>query len=121
MQFKNYKVNHQHRGLIPINQKSQWRVTEIEEELLFIKAKDNGWFCPKSCLWSLDNNFSPIGEDHIGELFVAKFLGNQGEWHGYPISMKRQADRPPSTAIKDWVKHNIIRKRVGIKMAQGQF
>lgn len=121
MDFKFYKVNHQHRGLLPIYQKSQWRISEVAEEALFIKAKDNEWICPKNFLWSLDDTFSVIGEDIVGCLYVAKFWGNQGEWHGFPISMKRQIDRPPTIAINDWVKKKIIRKRVGNKMAQGQF
>lgn len=121
MNFKNYKVNPQHRGALPLSQKSQWQVTEYIEEELFMKAKNNQWICPKDCLWSLDDAFSVIGKDLAGDLYVAKFWGDQGEWHGFPISMKRHMDRPPSSAINDWVKLKIIRKRIGSKMAQGQF
>ncbi|EGR1750669.1 MULTISPECIES: hypothetical protein [Vibrio] len=121
MDFVSYKVNPQHRGALPISQKSQWRVTEAEETALFDKAKVNEWICPKKCLWSIDDNFCVIGEDFVGELYVAKFWGNQGEWHGFPVSTKRQLDRPPTLAINDWVKKKIIRKRIGNKMAQGQF
>ncbi|MEH6577395.1 MAG: hypothetical protein V7731_10020 [Amphritea sp.] len=121
MDFKRYKVNHQHRGLLPIHQKSQWRISEVDEEALFMKAKNNQWICPRDCLWSLNDEFLVIGEDVAGSLYVAKFWGDQGEWHGFPISMKRQIDRPPTSAISDWVKKSIIRKRIGNKMAQGQF
>ncbi|PJC86468.1 hypothetical protein CSW98_09665 [Vibrio sp. HA2012] len=121
MNFIRYKVNPQHRGALPISQKSQWRVTEAEETDLFEKAKTNEWICPKDCLWSIDDDFDVIGVDAVGELFVAKFWGNQGEWHGFPVSTKRQLDRPPTSAINDWVDRKIIRKRIGNKMAQGQF
>jgi len=121
LEFIKYKVNPQHRGALPISQKSQWRISEADERLLFVKAKSYEWFCPKECLWSIDDEFNMIGEDSVGDLFVAKFWGNQGEWHGFPVSTKRQLDRPPTSAINDWVKRKIIRKRIGNKMAQGQF
>ncbi|MDO6545490.1 hypothetical protein [Photobacterium sanguinicancri] len=121
MEFESYKVNRQHRGLLPIHQKSQWRINEADEELLFNKAKVNEWFCPRNCLWSIDDNFEIIGADAVGNLFVAKFWGNQGEWHGFPVSTKRNLDRPPTSAIHDWVDQKIIRRRIGNKMAQGQF
>ncbi|WP_331428109.1 hypothetical protein [Vibrio sp. M250220] len=106
---------------MPITQKSQWRIPEVDETALFDKAKSNGWICPKNCLWSIDDDFCVIGEDIAGDLYVAKFWGNQGEWHGFPVSMKRDVDRPPTSAISDWVDKKIIRKRIGNKMAWGQF
>ena len=121
MNYTHYKVNHQHRGLLPLHQKSQWIISEVDEQTLFIKAKNNKWFCPKNDLWSIDNQFIEIGKDSVGGLYIAKFWGNQGEWHGFPVSPKRQIDRPPTSAIKDWVDKKIIRKRIGNKMAQGQF
>ena len=121
MEYKSYKVNPQHRGALPLKQKSQWVITEDEEIELFEKAKLNEWICPRECLWSIEDDFSIIGKDIVGDLFVAKFWGNQGEWHGFPVSTKRKLDRPPTSAIYDWVKKKIIRKRIGVKMAQGQF
>lgn len=121
MSFKQYKVNHQHRGLLPIHQKSQWRISEEDEIALFIKAKNNQWFCPKKHLWSIDDNFIIIGEDFVGSLYIAKFWEDQGEWHGFPLSPKQHFNRPPTNAIKEWVDKKIIRKRIGSKMAQGQF
>lgn len=121
MHFIRYIVNPQHRGALPLSQKSRWSVTETEETDLFEKAKVNEWICPKDCLWSIDDNFAVIGIDVVDDLFVAKFWGDQGEWHGFPVSMKRQRDRPPTSALNDWVDKKIIRKRIGNKMAQGQF
>lgn len=121
MYFLIYKVNPQHRGALPIHQKSQWSITEAAEIDLFTKAMENKWICPKNCLWSIDDSFCVIGQDSEGDLFVAKFWGNQGEWHGFPVSTKRQFDRPPTSAISDWVVGGLIRKRTGSKMAQGKF
>ena len=116
-----YVVNYQHRGGLPISQKSQWRVSTDIEISLFNKAVSEEWICPNNYYWSIENQFSVIGEDLGGDLYVAKFWSNQDIWHGFPVSTKRQCDRPPTAAILAWVEKNIIRKRIGNKMAQGQF
>ena len=116
-----YQPNPQHRGALPLHQKSQWLIPVPEEVSLFDKAYKEAWSCPKGNLWSIDDDFKIIGKDIEYELRVAKFWSNQDIWHGFPVSMKREVDRPPTIAIQSWVKKRIIRKKDGIKMSQGRF
>lgn len=121
MLFKGYTVNYQHRGKLTIAQKSQWRVSEWEELRLFLLAQSNEWICSKKCLWAVDEEFHVIGEGTNGNLFIAKYSPDQDNWHGFPVSPKRDGDRPPSETLKDWVNRGFVRKSVATKMAQGKF
>lgn len=121
MKFKLYTVNYQHRGGLPLHQKAQWRVDEWEELRLFAMAQKNNWICEKSCLWSVNEEFKVIGEDERGDLYYAKYWSNQDNWHGFPVSSKRDADRPPSKTLKDWVDRGYVRKKIASRIAEGKF
>lgn len=122
MKFKGYTVNEQHRGMLPLHQKSQWRVDEWEELRLFFLAYKNEWICNKNHLWSLSESFSVLGEDSKGELNLAKYWSDhQNVWHGFPVSPKRTGDRPPSEVLKDWMQKGFVKKREASKIAEGKF
>ncbi|WP_160062105.1 hypothetical protein [Psychromonas sp. L1A2] len=120
MLFKGYVVNHQHRGGLPINKKSQWTIPEWKELTLFHDAKMNEWKCNKDNLWSADPEFCKIGRDINNDLFIAKFKVDQGIWHGYPVSPKA-FDIPPKGTLKDWVVKNIVSKRDAVRIEQGKY
>ncbi|MCK5869454.1 MAG: hypothetical protein KAG45_02210, partial [Methyloprofundus sp.] len=101
MKFKAYTVNYQHRGKLPLHQKSQWVVSEWEELRLFTLANINNWQCKKQNLWSVHEQFNVLGRDQKGDLHIAKYWANQDVWHGYPVSSKRSGDRPPSLKIRE--------------------
>lgn len=120
MKFERYTVNYSHRGKLPLSQKSQWKVSEWEELRLFSSAVTNGWKNTNDQLWSINENFDRLGVDSAGDLFMAKYWQNQNEWHGFPVSSKRNGDRPPSSALKDWVRQKYISKSVASRIAQGK-
>lgn len=124
MKFESYKVNPQHRGILPLKQKSRWSIDEWEELRLFILANANSWKCSKTgTLWSIySNNQSPkkIGYDSNDDLIVAKYVcDQQNQWHGYPVSTK-QFDIPPSAVLDSWVSTGLVRKSVADKMLRGK-
>lgn len=121
MKFKGYTVNYQHRGKLPLEQKSQWIVDEKEEQRLFELARTNNWYCDKKYLWSVNEQFCVLGKDRYGYLYLAKYWSNQDYWHGFPVSPRRDGDRPPSHALKKWVGLQYIRKSIASKIAQGRF
>ncbi|MDG6774616.1 hypothetical protein QCB45_09745 [Thiomicrorhabdus sp. ZW0627] len=120
MKFSAYKVNHVHRGGLPIHQKSQWTVPEWDELRLFLMGYDRNWVDGKNNIWNVAQNMGAIGRDTAGDLSVAKYVCNQNEWHGYTVSPKRNGDKPPSEVVKTWVAEGIIKKKDGTNIMQGK-
>lgn len=123
MKFERYTVNLDHRGKLPLSQKSRWTLSEWEELRLFALADEKGWTCLKnSVLWSVKGDNSKlctIGIDADGDLYIAKYTVNQSEWHGYPVA-PRQFDIPPANVLKMWVHEGLVTKAKASKILQGQ-
>ncbi|EOY8403970.1 TPA: hypothetical protein O8T96_004806 [Enterobacter asburiae] len=106
--------------------KSRWTVSIEEEEDIFNIGFAANWKV-KNDVWSLkycDNDLCVIGEDHrylpqkkgksYLELVVAKFVVDQGYWHGYPVNTL--TDPPASSLLSAWAKTPGIPKRKVMKL-----
>jgi hypothetical protein len=125
MLFKAYKIDPDHRGRMPIKDKSQWEIGEWEELILFTLAKQRDWISPKKAwLWSIHikgGKRVKIGKDEDGDLFIAKYkTDSNDEWHGYPVS-PRQFDIPPQQVLDLWLEEGFIDKADKKRIIGGKF
>jgi len=106
--------------------KSKWIVSIKEEEDIFNTGYSENWFFNND-IWSLkytNDNLCVIGEDHrpeilkkgqkYAELVVAKFIVDQGCWHGYPVNPL--TDPPDSSLLTVWSQTPGIPKRKIMKI-----
>ena len=125
MKFDGYKVNRKHRTQRAAATCTQWVVSEWEEIQLFSTAKLNEWICPKECLWAIrkiNDKLSVLGKTDKKSAFIAKYVSNNNnEWHGYPVTPSRDADRPPSEVLDAWREAGIINKSTQAKIVKGKF
>ncbi len=109
-----YFVSPYHRGH-PTVDKCIWTIGVHEEIETFDVAIQNAWKAD-DIAWGVrhysKNSFSEIGINYGKELlFIAKFVFNQGVWHGYPADVnKRPNDRPKPNILSDWISRDIISK-----------
>ncbi|MBR9902610.1 MAG: hypothetical protein GYB15_01435 [Gammaproteobacteria bacterium] len=125
MKIDSYKVNRKHRDQKPKPDCTQWIVSEWEEIRLFSIAKFKNWVCPKKCLWSIEkdgSNVVELGTDGMGSAYMAKFVSNHNhEWHGYPVTPSRSADRPPTSVLDSWRNDGLINKSQQGKIVKGRW
>lgn len=108
------------------SKKSKWIVSVQEEEDIFNTGFNANWLFNND-IWSLkwlDNDLCVIGEDHrpnlqkkgktYYELVVAKFVVDQGCWHGYPVNPL--TDPPASSLLTAWAQTPGIPKRKIMKI-----
>lgn len=120
-----HKADHRLPGWNKYN-KSKWIVSIQEEEDIFNIGFTSNWKV-KGDVWSLkycNNNLCVIGEDHrpniqkkgktYYELVVAKFVVDQGYWHGYPVNPL--TDPPDSSLLSAWAKTPGIPKKKVMKI-----
>lgn len=108
------KRDHRHPGA---HQKSQWTISETEEERCFRLSAAAAW-TSLSSYWGVH---APGGAaEYLGlsqapersPVFIAKFVGDQVDWHGYPVAHWRSPHDKPSTPIlEDWYAKGYIRKK----------
>ena len=104
-----------HRGS-PTTEKCVWTITEEEEVECFDNARQQGWIADEIG-WglryspeALDANMVSYRITHLGinffqeNLFIAKFVGNDQFWHGYPADYIRRskADKPQMEILNAW-------------------
>lgn len=125
MKLDSYKINRKHRDQIPKDDCTQWVVSEWIEIKLFSLAKTNDWACPKGCLWAVEKDgrgLVELGRTSQDTAFMAKYVTNlNNEWHGYPVTPSRMADRPPTTILDKWRGANLISKSQQAKIIKGKF
>jgi len=125
MKLESYKVNLKHRSQKPKKDCTQWIVSEWQELRLFIEAEANNWVCKKNCLWGISKNndgLIPLGKTDTSDVYMAKYITNiNNEWHGYPVSPAREADRPPTTILDSWIDKGFINKAKSRKIIKGYF
>jgi hypothetical protein len=125
LRFSTYKVNRKHRDQTAKHNCTQWTISEWDEIRLFSVAKTNEWKCIKNCLWAIekeDGDFSELGKTDKYTAFIAKYVvDNNQEWHGYPVTPSRDADRPPTEILDSWRSKNIISKAQQGKIIKGKW
>ena len=62
-----------------------------------------------------------LAQDHTTQVFIAKFVGNQGTWHGYPADhQQNRQDIPAERIRKIWIDTNVLRRAQIRKITKGQ-
>lgn len=125
MKLDSYKVNRKHRDQVAKEDCTQWVVSEWEEIKLFAMAKTYDWACPKGALWAIekkDGVIVELGRTDKDAAYLAKYVTNiNNEWHGYPVTPLRQADRPPTKILDAWRNADLITKSQQGRIVKGKF
>ncbi|MBH0017894.1 hypothetical protein [Pseudoalteromonas sp. NGC95] len=125
MKLDSYKVNRKHRDQKPKAACTQWKVSEWQEIKLFSTAKEKEWVCPRNHLWAIEkigNIYTELGNTDKDIAYMAKYVTNKNnEWHGYPVTPSRDADRPPTTVLDAWREEKIITKPKQSKIIKGKW
>ena len=125
LKINSYKVNRKHRDQSPKPDCTQWTVSEWEEIRLFSIAKIKSWVCPKNCLWAIEKDGGTVvelGTTGNDSAYMAKFVSdNNHDWHGYPVTPSRNADRPPTSVLDSWKADGIINKCQQGKITKGRW
>ena len=125
MKLDSYKVNRKHRDQKAKADCTQWKVSEWEEVKLFSIAKIKEWICPKNNLWAIEKNgnkHTELGHTDKDIAYLAKYVTNKNnEWHGYPVTPSREADRPPTIVLDSWRKEQLITKPQQSKIIKGKW
>lgn len=125
MKLDSYKVNRKHRERSAQPTCTQWVIDEWEEVRLFSVAKRNHWVCTKSCLWAIEkegSSYRKLGVTDKEEAYLAKYVTNRNnEWHGYPVTTSRDADRPPTEILDSWRNEGLITKPVQGRIVRGKW
>jgi hypothetical protein len=106
--------------------KSQWKVTEAQEAGIFSAAYLAKWVVDGSTAWGLHRpqqaiQFLGVDKSHTSHVFIAKFVRNAADWHGYPASHTLLAeDVPDSSVLAAWQSANILPRAKIRKIASMQ-
>jgi hypothetical protein len=120
-----YISNPQHRNSQYAQTKSQWVIPAQDEVGCFSTAAAKGWVSETAC-WGI---FIPGGlPTQLGvspraefDLYLAKFVVNQGLWHGYPVAhWLSPFDKPPSEILRSWVDNGYINRAKFAKIHKGK-
>ena len=126
MLFDSYKVKSDHRNDAMKKHKSQWSISHWQELNLFSTAHAKGWCIQdENIVWAVlvdDASLSVVGTDSSlssYDLYIARYVCDQGQWHGYPIAPK-QYDRPPASILEKWRAAGHISNSTMNKWLQGK-
>jgi hypothetical protein len=107
-------------------QKSQWTISDSEERDCFELAATSDWTWRNS-YWGLHVSAGTaqfLGSSQAPErepVFIAKFIEDQANWHGYPVAHWRSPyDKPSSGILKDWHAKGYIRKKTVKRVVGGR-
>ncbi len=126
--FYIHKIDHRNNS----KEKSQWTISQIEEQECFKCSLISNWSEPAYTSWGLhfeDNKVVYLGrsaenEPNLSLLFIAKFVDStqNNKWHGYPANPggQKQQDIPPQSVLKDWGEKKYFRPAVIRKLSKGQ-
>ena len=118
-----YAPNPQHRN--KTKGKSQWSISRAQEVACFDTTHANQWV-ENNNGWGLHYSagvpdYLGLAQDHTTRVFIAKFVGNQGIWHGYPADhQQNQQDIPTERILAIWMKTNVLRPAKIRKIMKGQ-
>jgi hypothetical protein len=105
--------------------KSQWTVQVAEEVAIFTNVHTSSWI-EAGVGWGVYYNngaidYLGIAQDHITQVFLAKFVSDQNTWHGYPADHQRnRKDIPPPSITKRWLQNNILPRAKVRKILRGE-
>lgn len=100
--------------------KSQWTITPDAELACFALSGNEAWLLLEVGIgWGLHlevdgtgtANVSYLGENAARNrvLFLAKFVGTSGQWHGYPCDPQAKAQDIPKPAIlESWLAKKLL-------------
>lgn len=118
-----YLSNSQHRNRT--KGKSQWSISLAQEFTCFNTTHANQWI-ENNNGWGLHYSegvldYLGLAQDHITQVFIAKFVGNQGTWHGYPADHRQnRQDIPAGRILAIWMKANVLSPAKIRKIMKGQ-
>jgi hypothetical protein len=121
-----YTPHDKHRNQTP--NASQWTITHVEEHSSFVLASSQQWGT-HAVLWGLHlvaNAPAVLGYDVLADsgrvdVMIAKFVENQGDWHGYPVAHWLQPyDKPTAKVLSEWRVQGHINKATHRKISCGK-
>lgn len=121
-----YTPHPQHRNAAFAAHKSQWVISEAEETQSFNVAMAAQWVA-SGAAWGL--HLIAAGPQVLGttalpnnfSVQIAKFVGDQGNWHGYPVAhWLSPYDRPAYEVLEKWKAGGIINKAKLAKIYRGK-
>lgn len=123
-----YTPNPQHRNQAYAYQKSQWSISLADEQRCYQTATAHNWL-HNNAYWGLhiaqgQQNLAPLGvppQPIIADLHIAKFVCNQGNWHGYPVAhWMSPFDKPGENVVTDWHQNGHITRQAKSKIMRGK-
>lgn len=122
-----YRHHPQHRSAAFANKKSQWCITPPDETACYNLATLSGWIA-NGAYWGLHvlNGGVPapslLGTSPKNDnLFIAKFVSNQGVWHGYPVAhWLSPFDKPTMDVLNSWNAIGYINRAAKAKIHRGK-
>ncbi|CAD5373565.1 hypothetical protein RA210_U360005 [Rubrivivax sp. A210] len=121
-----YIPHPQHRNAAFASQKSQWSISVLEETQTFTSALAAEWTA-NDAVWGLylvqavPVILGTTALPNQFEVQIAKFVGNQGDWHGYPVAhWLAPYDRPAYAVLEKWRNGGIINKAKFAKIYRGK-
>jgi len=62
-----------------------------------------------------------VAQDHATQIFIAKFVGAGGVWHGYPADhQQNQRDIPDESVLLKWMDLKVLSPAKVRKVLRGQ-
>lgn len=119
---KRYIISSAHRRSQP--HKSRWIVSATKEVNCFIDSDVSGW-TEVDIAWGIileNNTLLSLGRGVQNDMLkVAKFVGINNVWHGYPADyLRNHQDRPSMKILQIWREKGIIEKHQVVKIRQGK-
>lgn len=105
--------------------KSQWSITINDENVSFSRAVANAWLIGQQG-WGLHYptgrpEYLGVAQDHVTQVFIAKFVGAGGVWHGYPADhQQNQHDIPDPSVLQKWEEAKFLSRAKVRKINRGQ-
>lgn len=121
-----YAPHPQHRNAAFATQKSQWTISVADETHTFTSAVAAQWTSSNEVwgLYLVQAVPKVLGTTALPNQFsvqIAKFVGDQGNWHGYPVAhWLSPYDRPAYAVLEKWKIGGIINKAKLAKIYQGK-
>ncbi|MFO3707100.1 hypothetical protein ACI6Q5_19500 [Xanthomonas codiaei] len=119
-----YQPHPHHRSVAYANQKSQWLISILDENNCYNKAVYSGWLANQS-YWGLHiQGITPAilgASPSNAKLFIAKFVGTDDNWHGYPVAhWLSPFDKPAITVLQAWNDDGYINRAAKAKIHRGK-
>ena len=120
---EDYQPNQAHRT--KSSGRSQWTISISAEKTCFYLCIENLWIL-QEVGWGLHYpegapEYLGVSEDQATPIFIARFVGKSGAWHGYPADhQKNFQDIPDQGILLDWMNRNLLAASKIRKIVRGQ-